>query len=160
MKILNHWCFSCIHDALGHGTKGPFLCVSCQCIDFLAKKYIAYRLLVCGTYELHNCMEESDILLTLLICQFPASHICDFCLFHFQHLHVYTALFLMTLKTSANANCGWRHGLFAQFSRMLSILKEGQRMLEVMIHTPYGFSSVFQTCSSIIYSLFLSLLVF
>lgn len=59
------------------------MCVLSVHIFSHKKKYIDCKLLVYGTCELHNCMEESDILLTLLICQFPASHICDVCLFHF-----------------------------------------------------------------------------
>jgi hypothetical protein len=66
-------------------------------------KYGFYKLLVefknmhdlhAGFCECYNDTEESDVSLTTVSCQFPASHFSDFCLLNSRYLHLYSDHYL------------------------------------------------------------------
>lgn len=94
--------------------------------------------LMWGIYGLYNCMENSDILLILLICQFPASHTCSFLSWNTLCLHLYMDLYSDNFKIGRGKDkLEAPTQLIDQFIQELCILKEGiveEGMLGVTVH--------------------------
>lgn len=111
VKNSKHWCFSFLCFAVCMRPETDTYNVRCEsCKDIFSlthtqtkNKYRYYKLLVefknmhdlhAGSWECYNDTEESDVSLTIVICQFPASHFSDFCLLNSQYFHLYSDHYL------------------------------------------------------------------